>query len=227
MTAEDIAPQVILFDMDGTLVDTFDLYVEAYRRTLSPHLGYAPTVDDILARSPSSERHFLAHWVAAENLGQRWDELQRHYRDLHGALCGGLYEGVREVLQALRAAGIPIGIVTGKSRASLDVTLAAYDLGTFDVTVTDDDVTHPKPDPSGLIAAVSALNIDPREAIYVGDSTADMEAGRAAGVRIGAALWPKTASGERERFVEETRRWHPDWLLDRPADVTRLFAKWC
>jgi phosphoglycolate phosphatase-like HAD superfamily hydrolase len=95
------------------------------------------------------------------------------------------------------------------------------------VVVTEDDVQQPKPDPQGLIAAARALAVPPERIAYVGDSLSDLKAGRAAGMRVGAALWPKTEPADRGGFLAAAARLAPDWLFERPADVTRTFAGWC
>jgi HAD superfamily hydrolase (TIGR01509 family) len=220
-------PGAILFDVDGTLIDTYRLYLEAYRRALRPYLGYAPPDEEFIARRPSSERRFLADWIGSENAAACHAAMCRHYEELHGALCEGIYDGVREMLGSLRSAGIPIGVVTGKGRDAWLVTQAELGLGDFGVVVTDDDVTEPKPHPDGLLGAAAALAVAPPEVVYVGDSPADLEAGRRAGMRVGAALWPKTAPGEREAFLAMVRDHRPDWAFDRPAEVTQVFARWC
>jgi pyrophosphatase PpaX len=120
-----------------------------------------------------------------------------------------------------------LGIVTGKGRAAWRVTEANLDLGRFDVVVTDDDVEAPKPHPGGLLSTAVALGLDPGEIAYIGDSAGDLEAGRLAGMRVGAALWPKTAPGEKEMFAREVERHAPDWSFERPADVVRTLAAWC
>ncbi|HEX2076728.1 MAG TPA: HAD family hydrolase [Longimicrobium sp.] len=220
-------PVAVLFDVDGTLIDTYRLYLECYRRALEPHLGYAPADAEIAARRPSSERRFLSDWLGEEAGGACHAEVRRLYARHFRALWEGLYDGVPEMLAALRSAGLRLGIVTGKGREAWEVTQASADLGTFDVVVTDDDVHAAKPDPGGLLAAADALGIRPEQAVYVGDSTVDMQASRAAGMRIGAALWPKTAPGEAEDFVRKIEPMQPDWIFGRPSDVTRAFALWC
>lgn len=220
-------PRALLFDLDGTLIDTYRLYLEAYQRALEPYLGRRPAVEEFAARDPSSERRFLAGWIGEENAAACHAEAVRHYGALHGALCDGVYDGVREMLDALRAAGYALGIVTGKGRAAWEVTERELGLGRFDVVVTDDDVHAPKPDPGGLLAASEALGIAPAELAYVGDSGGDLRAGRNAGMRIGAALWAKTALGEADAFLEAVRPLAPDWHFARPAEVTRAFAAWC
>jgi pyrophosphatase PpaX len=221
-----VTPAAILFDLDGTLIDTYHLYLESYRRALQPYLGHAPGIEEFIARQPSSERLFLAEWIGVENAGECHAAMCRHYETLHGALCEGMYEGVREMLTALRSVGIPIGVVTGKGRRAWEVTSATIDLGEFETVVTDDDVEEPKPHPGGLLAAAAALGVNASEAAYVGDSLADLEAGRRAGMRVGAALWPKTDPADRAWFLEQIGG-DSDWAFERPADVTRVFARWC
>lgn len=220
-------PAVVLFDLDGTLIDTYRLYLECYRRALEPHLGYAPTDAEIAARRPSSERRFLTDWLGEQGGEACHAQVRRLYGELYPTMAEGTYEGVPEMLAALRSAGLRLGIVTGKGREAWDVTRAAAELGDFDVVITDDDVHAAKPDPAGLLAAAEALGIAPEQAVYVGDSTVDMKAGRGAGMRIGAVLWAKTAPGEAEAFARKIEAARPDWTFVRPADVTRAFATWC
>jgi pyrophosphatase PpaX len=220
-------PRALLFDLDGTLIDTFHLYLESYQRALEPYLGYRPGIEEIAAHRPSSERRFLEGWIGEENAGECHAAVLRHYEALHGSHCEGVYVGVREMLGALRSAGYPLGIVTGKGRAAWEITAREIDLGPFDVVVTDDEVHAAKPDPAGLLAAVEALGADAAHAVYVGDSVGDLEAGRNAGMRVAAALWAKTAPGEPEAFRASIAPLRPDWTFARPADVTRAFAGWC
>jgi HAD superfamily hydrolase (TIGR01509 family) len=220
-------PKAILFDLDGTLIDTFRLYVESYRRALEPFLGHAPTLQELAAHSPSSERRFLLDWLGVEKGEACHAAFRAHYAELHGALVEGLYDGVREMLAALRSAGYPLGIVTGKGRHAWEVTERELDLGVWQVVVTDDDVSAPKPAPEGLLAAAGALGVDVADVVYVGDSVVDLGAGRAAGMRTAAVLWPKTGEGEAERFVNTTRDLAPDWVFARPDELTRTFARWC
>jgi pyrophosphatase PpaX len=219
-------PAAILFDLDGTLIDTYRLYLECYRRALEPHLGYAPSDAEIAARRPASERRFLSDWLGEETGTACHTEMRRLYGELYRSMSEGAYPGVAEMLAALRAGGVRLGIVTGKGREAWDVTRTFTDVGLFEVVVTDDDVHAAKPDPGGLLAA-AALAIAPEQAVYVGDSTVDMRAGRNAGMRIGAALWAKTAPGEAEEFVRKIEAMRPDWIFAHPGDVTRTFALWC
>lgn len=217
----------ILFDVDGTLIDTYHLYIESYRRALEPYLGRTPTWADVAGARPSSERHFLTSLVEPELVGDCHASMCRHYEELFATHAAGLYEGVREMLAHLRSAGFPLGIVTGKGRRAWEVTLRHVDLPPFDVVVTEDDAERPKPDPGGLLAATAALGLRPEEIAYVGDSLTDIEAARAAGIRPAAALWPKTAPGERDAYQADAIAAGAEWTFDRPSDISRTLAPWC
>ena len=194
----------VLFDLDGTLVDTWDLYVEAYIRTLEPYLGRRLSLEELIKLGPTSELRLLRRALTGRDAGAAHREFLRHYRLLHPTHFAGVYPGACEMLQTLRDMGLRLGIVTGKSRGAWEITARSTDLGEFDTTVTDEDVVEAKPHPEGLVLALDRLGISAAEAIYVGDSVGDAKAARAAAVRFAAALWPKAAR-ELETFLTQVR----------------------
>ncbi len=210
----------VLFDLDGTLVSTKKLYLEAYRRALEAQLQRMPTVDEIIALRPRAELRFLRDLVPPELYDACLRDFRRFYAELHETHFGGIYDGVSEMLAALRAHGVRVGVVTGKSRASWEAWLGRTELGPFDVTVFDDDVRQPKPDPEGLRLAVDALGLVPADAAYVGDALRDVEAAVAAGMLPVAALWPKKPE-ELEAFAARTAAAGAVTAAS-PADVVRL-----
>jgi HAD superfamily hydrolase (TIGR01509 family) len=220
-------PSTVLFDVDGTLIDTYRLYLEAYSRALRPYVGRSPAHTEIAEQRPSSEKRFLTDWLGARDGETCHAAMCDEYETLHPTHCEGAYEGVREMLLALRTVGVGVGVVTGKGRRAWDVTEREMRLGPFAVVVTEDDVRHPKPDPEGLLRAIEALGVRPEETVYIGDSVTDVEAARAAGLRAAAALWPKSEPEDRSAFLAAIERFTPDWVFERPSDVTRLVAPWC
>ena len=215
--------QAVIWDVDGTLVSTKDLYLECYRRALEPYLGRRLTDEDLLGMRPHSELAVLRSG-AADKYEACMQDFARHYAELHPTHFGGVYDGVAETLQELRGRGIRNGIVTGKSRSSWEITLTHTQLGEFDVIVVDDDVANPKPDPEGILQAVEVLKVDPAHAIYVGDSPTDMEAAIAAGVKPAAALWSKSAEW-REHFLKRVHGLAGVRILDQPRDVLTLIRE--
>jgi pyrophosphatase PpaX len=212
--------KAVLWDVDGTLISTKDLYLECYRRALAPYVGKQMTDDELLAMRPHSELQVLKGH-AGDAFEACMTTFAQHYAELHATHFGGVYDGVLDVLRELRQRGIRNGIVTGKSRSSWEITLTQVELGQFDVVVVDDDVSSPKPDPQGIVAALDKLRVEPRHAIYVGDSPADMEAARAAGTHAAAAMWSKNQSWRR-RFLDRVGHLSGIELLDYPRDLLRL-----
>ena len=214
--------KAVIWDVDGTLISTKDLYLECYRRALEPYVGRLLTDDEMLAMRPQSELYML-RTHAGGDFEACMTAFARHYDELHSTYFGGVYDGVADVLDALRARHIRNAIVTGKSRASWEITLAQTQLGDFEVVIVDDDVAHPKPDPEGILAALDSMAIHPRDTIYVGDSPGDMEAAQAARTQAAAAMWSKNDVW-RNRFLQRTRGMNGIVHLERPHDVLGLIA---
>ncbi len=212
----------VLFDVDGTLIDTWDLYIETFLRALEAHVGRRLTLEELAAMHPTSELRVLRQVLESdEELPEAHDHFLGHMRSLHPELFAGVYDGVPEMLAALRANGLILGLVTGKSRGAWAVTAPVVALGEFAVAIMDDDVEHPKPAPEGILAALARLDADPAATLYVGDSMNDMRAAQAAHVRFAAALWAKSDE-ERPRFVEKVEAAGAWALLPQPASLVEL-----
>lgn len=196
--------------------------MEAYRTAVRPYIRRDLSDEDIRALKPTSELAFLRAVVAAADLDACLADFYGAYDALHADLFEGVYDGVLDLLDAVRGAGLATGIVTGKSRRSWEITSAACALGPFDVLVFDDDVRAPKPDPHGLEHALGLLGLSPREGVYVGDTVTDMLAARAAGLRAVAALWARRPE-EREAYGERARAEGAE-VAGTPADARHLLG---
>ncbi|WP_447973234.1 HAD family hydrolase [Nitrospira sp. Kam-Ns4a] len=205
MTRRPAPPRALLFDLDGTLVDTWRLYLDAFRHTLEPWFGRPLSDEDIIALNPSAERRLLERVVDAPRVPDYFSRFLAHYDAQHDRLFGGPYPGVTEMLAHLRTAGVRLGLVTGKSREAWRITAGKAGLGPFEVVVTDNEVKDPKPSPEGIRIALEALRLRPDDVLFIGDSLLDREAAGTAGVRFGAALWPKSP-GDQEMFGSAARR---------------------
>lgn len=212
--------RAILFDLDGTLLDTKRLYLECYGRAVEPHLGRRLAPEEIMRLKPRSETALLRDLVGEEALAACMERFHDAYSRLHETHFDGIYPGIVELLAELRESGVPLGLVTGKSRRAWESTPVRETLGEFEVLVFDDDVTSPKPDPEGLLAALKVLDVEPRETVYAGDSMGDIRAARAAGIMPAAILWSRkpaaAADFERKALACDAR------ILERPMDVLEL-----
>jgi phosphoglycolate phosphatase/pyrophosphatase PpaX len=217
-----MTPDAILFDLDGTLIATKALYLEAYRLAVRPYVREELGHDEIKALSPTSELGFLRAVVHEDHLPACLEDFYAAYGRLHGELFEGIYDGVAGLLDDIRDAGVPLGVVTGKSRRSWEITSALAPLGRFDVLVFDDDVPAPKPDPRGLRLALDRVGARPERSLYIGDTVTDVRAAMAAGVRPIAALWARKPD-ERGKYAERARD-AGAVVVDRPADLRPLLS---
>lgn len=189
---------VVLFDLDGTLIDTLDLIRESMRYATAAVLGSA-LPDDVLMHNVGVP---LAVQMA-EFSEEHADELLRVYREhnerIHDIMVRE-YEGVEPALEALVHDGLTLGVVTSKIRAGAQRGLDRFSLGRFfDVIVACDDVAVHKPEPDPLLHAAGVLEVSAEACVYVGDSPHDITAALAAGMWAVGASWG--VAGE-ERLVE-------------------------
>lgn len=211
------AVEVVLFDLDGTLIDTLDLIRESMRYTTATVLGEA-LPDEVLMHNVG-----VPLIVQMREFDEaRADEMLRVYREhnwrVHDALVKE-YPGVEPALQALVGAGYRLGIVTSKARAVAQRGLERFDLAPFfDVIVSYDDVPVHKPEPYPLTHAADALGVSALQCAYVGDSPHDMAAAAAAGCVAVAALW---GVSERERLLAAGAEYEAGCM----GDVVSLFTR--
>ena len=205
-----------LFDLDGTLIDSTHLIMEAFRHTMRTHLGTVPDEDRWRAGFGRPLRPQLANFARDAGQAERMVVTYRDYTDLHHDRLLLPYPGIDDALAGLRRDGARLAIVTSKTHALARRGLARCGLaGCFDVVIGMDDVTPHKPHPAPVQAALSRLSAAPERAVFIGDSPYDIQAGRAAGVRTAAVLW---GAFERERLDRET----PDYWLSDPSGIAAI-----
>jgi pyrophosphatase PpaX len=224
LTAMPSDVNAVLFDLDGTLVNTIPLILACYEHTLGVH---APGL--VVPRS-----------VLVGNLGRSLDDILRDY-----AVTAGLpdadaasremgttyrsfqrenidrliqpYEGVNAALRALRELGLTLGLVTSKVEWAARLTYERYGLGEFlSILVFHDDTERHKPDPEPLLLAAAKGGLTPGRTAYVGDSVHDMAAGRAADMISVGALWGPSEP-------DALRRAGADALAETPLALVSLF----
>lgn len=214
-----IRTTTVLFDLDGTLLDSIQLIIDSYHHSLATH-GLPPRTDaEWLAGIGTPLRVQFRDWAYDPTLFDALVETYREYNiSNHDSRCRG-YPGAVEMVRTIRDRGLRTGLVTSKQRAGAERGLRLLGLdGAMDVLIGADDVVNPKPHPEPLIKAADHLAVDPRSAIYVGDSVHDMESGRAAGMRTAAALWGPFSQ-------DDLIRTKPDHWLETPADLLTLLQR--
>ena len=206
----------VLFDLDGTLIDSIELIVNSALYAFDKCGHPAPRAEEWVADLGMPLRamfcRFITDEVALAELvaGYREYQLANHDRLVRP------YEEVRATLEALRERGFALAVVTSKAEPLAQRGLAHVGLdGFFDVVVGLESCTRHKPDPEPVRIALDRLGIAPEAAAFVGDSPHDMSAGRAAGVTTVAALW-----GPFSRAQLAASK--PDYYIERMGELLRV-----
>ena len=201
-------PTAVLFDLDGTLIDSIALIVNSALYAFEKCGHPAPAAEEWLEDLGLPLRTMFGRFIRDESriadlvAGYREYQLENHDRLVRP------YDEVAATLEALHARGHALAVVTSKAEplAQRGLTHVGLD-GFFDVVVGLESCTRHKPDPEPVNIALDRLGIVPEAAAFVGDSPHDMAAGRAAGVTTIAALWgpftrAQLASSEPDHYIE-------------------------
>ena len=212
MTALPALTGPVLFDLDGTVIDSVTLIRESHRHAVRAVLGLELTDDALVVNVGRPLIEQMRHF-SPENA----DELFRVYREWNHANTAALleeYDGVEELLTGLSAAGRRMGIVTSKSRDAVDLAWGVLPEARrhFDVVVTADDTPRHKPSPDPVLHALEVLGTGTDGACYVGDAPFDIRAGRAAGVVSIGVTWGFFSRAELEAEGA-------DLIVDTPAEL--------
>ena len=181
--------KAVIFDMDGTIIDSLPLCVKAFQLAVEPIAQRPFSEEEILsAFGPSDEGTIAVFIPDAVETGM--EQFLSHYRRLHPAMCSKPFDGMIDVLEELKARNIPIGLVTGKGPRSLAITLEELGLEHyFDAIETGSALRANKPE--GLRKILDKFNLSPSEAVYIGDAPGDIVACREVAIPIYTAAWAK------------------------------------
>lgn len=214
--------KAVLFDLDGTLIDSAPDLAGAANELRAAHGLAALPYDIFRPMVGSGARGMLAVAFDIGPQHERFTELRddflRRYeqRMTHETR---LFEAVVPVLEALDRKSRPWGIVTNKAARFTDPLVRSLGLHPRAATVIAGDTTpHSKPHPAPLLEAARRLELDPSQCIYVGDDVRDVQAGRAAGMLTAVAAWGYLGLGE------PIEAWGAEFIARRPADLLNLLG---
>ena len=203
---------VVLFDLDGTLIDSGPIILASFRHATQTVLQRTIPDEDLVAHVGGFG---LDEQMRAFDEG-RVDELVRCYREHNEPLYAQLEwcDGMKPVLDRFAEEGRTLGLVTTKRRSTVELAFAALPLERyFDVVVGLDDTLLHKPHPEPLLHALEQLGRPPAEAAYVGDAPFDIAAAKAGGLFAVAVTWG--GIHPRERLEAE----EPDAIVSAPEEL--------
>lgn len=209
------AVDAVLFDLDGTVVDTIPHILASFRHATAEVLGAALDDEVLLHHVGVPLARQMRYFTDDEDEADRLLSVYRAFNHRTHDDMARLYPNTLVALTAICEAGLPMGIVTSKSRTMAERALDLFDLRRFfRVVVTADDTERHKPDPLPLVHAASLIGMDPDRMVYVGDAPADIACGKGAGAATVGAAW---GVASRERLVDA----EPDAII---ADIGELPA---
>ena len=179
---------VVLFDLDGTVIDSGKLILASFRYATLSVLGRELTDEQLRAGVGGTTLEEQMRAIEATRADELVTAYRAHNLPLHAELeaCAG----IEAALGQLQREGRRLGIVTAKRRATVDLAFDVLPLAhLFGAVVTNDDVERGKPWPDGILLALERLGGRPEEAAYVGDSPYDVGAAKAAGVHAVGVTW--------------------------------------
>lgn len=206
----------VLFDLDGTLIDTNELIISSFLHTLEHYYPSRYKREDVLPfLGPTLRETF----ETMENANV--DEMiktYRHYNLTHHDSFVTEFPTVIETVEVLKEKGYKVGIVTTKLSDVVMKGLKHTKLDSyFDVIVALDHVEKAKPDPEPILKALEQLGSLPEEAIMVGDNYHDILAGKNAGTKTAGVAW----SIKGRDYLAE---YHPDYMLEEMADLLKILG---
>ena len=183
----DLQKRAVLWDLDGTLVDSEEFHWLSWRDTIRPE-GVELTYEQFLASFGQRNDRIVPVWLGADvdvermrRIGEDKEAEFRRLAEAHGLVP---LAGAKEWLVALKAAGWKQSIASSAPRQNVDMMLRAAGLeGFLDAVVSADDVTRGKPDPQVFLKAAQAVGVAPARCIVVEDAAAGIEGARRAGMR--------------------------------------------
>ena len=218
MRAELSQVKAVLFDLDGTLLDTYQLILDSMRYTIRTELGLDCSDERLMARVGQPLAIQMTDFTDDPALIDVLLKVYRAYNEERHDAVVRAFDGIPDVLATLKGAGFSLGVVTSKrhelAQRGLDITgIARF----MDFVVGPDDWPEFKPAPGGVLYGCRLMGCDPGECVYVGDSPFDMQAGNSAGCFTVAALWGM--------FSEETLRANdPSYVCEKPDEILSLLV---
>lgn len=210
--------KTVIFDFDGTLADTLPIVYKGFQHIFRTYRNEEVTDEGVKAMFGPAEDDMIQKHFSEEQVPFAIEAFHNYYSKHHKTWVKPSKE-IEDLLHFIRAHQLHLAVVTGKGRQSLDLSLKVLDMSDlFDMTITGDEVTRAKPEPEGILKVLDALDTPPHEAIYVGDSDGDIQAGQSAGVETAGVQW--LPNYQTHAFTT-----HPDHVFTKMSDFKEFLQE--
>ena len=212
--------EAVLFDLDGTLLDTAPDFTTATNILLKQKKLPQVKEQDIRRLISDGSAGIISELFAMNSSNPKYEKTRYELLDLYSRHLADqtlLFKGLAELLKKLDAHDIPWGIVTNKPEIYTNSILKQLDLVSYPkVVVCPDHVKLTKPNPEPIILACNKLGIKPENTVYIGDHIRDIQAGANAGAMTIAAAY-----GYIEKY-DDASKWHANFIANQPEDLIKL-----
>lgn len=206
----------VLFDLDGTLIDTYNIIRCSMRHTMEHYCAESYSDDELMQFVGTPLWNQMLYFAGGPGNEQQADEMTAFYREHNDAIHDEQareFEGVSKMMDSLLNAGLRIGVVTGKRHSMAERGLELFGLrDKVEFVLGSDDCVQHKPQPGPVLDGCAKLSMDPSACVYVGDSPYDIAAGNAAGCMTVAVSWGMFP-------VEKLKEQQPDVIIEFPGDL--------
>lgn len=213
--------RAVLFDLDGTLLDTAPDFETALNLLLGEEQRQPLPRSRVESMVSNGSASLVAQAFNIDTSHKSFADLRERLLQHYAAVLTHrtrFYPGIEGCLDWMRSKGLGFGIVTNKPEIYTRKILQQLDIQP-DVYVCPDQVKQPKPDPEGILLACKRLDLNPREVLFVGDHNRDILAGRAAATYTAAAAYGYIPEGE------NPLEWNADYLLNNASDLLPILQQ--
>ena len=210
----------VLFDFDGTLVNTNDVIIASWQHTYMYYLGREESLEKITAcfGEPlllTMEREF------PEVDPQESAEVYRNFQKENADELVKIFPGIKELLESLKTDGFRMGVVTSRTRESAQRYMDMFGIGDyFEEMVSCDDTDIHKPNPEPILLCLKKMGITAEEALMVGDSPFDIKCANNAGVKSVLVGWRITGDGQ--TLIDDARE---DFTISEPSELVGVLKR--
>ena len=211
----------VVFDLDGTLLDTLG--------DLRDSVNYALEKNNLPERSTEEIRSFVGNGIRLliessvpentpiETVDKCFSDFKEYYKD-HSAILTKPYDEIIDLMKKLKSKGVKIAVVSNKADFAVKTLMEDYFSGLYDCAYGERAGVKRKPAPDGVFGAISEMDGDLENTVYIGDSEVDVETAKNANLPCIAVTW-----GFRDKKVLE--RLNPEYIVDSTSDILRIIER--